>query len=712
MTDTFVRSVLADVEAALAARSADWMAAFEQTRAEDARTAAGAQAREAAERAAAAETREQALLAEHALALDEARAAAHTEVARLEAERAAELNRLQAEHDLAVGALHDEIARLVAAAESRAEELRADHDSAVAALHDEIARLTEAAAVAREAHRAEIDALREAHDLEMTARAAQPDDETPRAPRREDDDPSSNEPALRVLTLVGADWFRQHDADAEEGHQDPTTAGGEAGASPHERLRYQQPSDAPSDDAAPGAQYDDQVPGVQHDEAMPEAQYDDAMSGSQYDDLAAEPQDDDAAADARYDDVAMNARSDDAASDAGYVDAVADARYDDVIMEAGDEDAPIVEATFEDAVDDVEADRLREGDDGPLEVRLDAGASPDPAPDPGVTEAASATGSTAGQVPAEASQRPRPRALERMRDAMAQLDEATSLKDALDRLSDVLAQHVARSMVFIVRGDWLRGWRFSGFGEDAPAADAVVLAIEHTGEFRSVIEQGGRAEVHPSRFAGVMHSLAFAHLEGDATGVAVPVRLGGKTAAVLYVDEGEPGASPTNGAAEAVEILARHASRCLEAITATRSAAALGARASAAAAKQSGPAAATGQGGASSTSATGPEAEPTLSVVQAPTPAAPTPETLAAAERFAAIVVSEIKLYNEAAINMGRKKRDLRTRLHAEIDRARGLFGERMGGVPGHEAIFERELVRVLAAGDPELLGKPRAEAV
>jgi hypothetical protein len=35
-----------------------------------------------------------------------------------------------------------------------------------------------------------------------------------------------------------------------------------------------------------------------------------------------------------------------------------------------------------------------------------------------------------------------------------------------------------------------------------------------------------------------------------------------------------------------------------------------------------------------------------------------------------------------------------------------------MGAVPGHEAIFERELVRVLAGGDAELLGRPRAEAV
>jgi hypothetical protein len=205
-----------------------------------------------------------------------------------------------------------------------------------------------------------------------------------------------------------------------------------------------------------------------------------------------------------------------------------------------------------------------------------------------------------------------------------------------------------------------------------------------------------------------MHSLAFAHLDGDATGVAVPVRLTGKSVAVLYVDEGEPGGAATGGAAEAVEILARHASRCLEAITATRSAAALGARANGPGSNQSGPAArrdAVGEPAAVDGTAG-------LAVVPAPPVAPPSPEVLAAAERFAALVVSEIKLYNDAAIHMGRKKRDLRTRLHAEIERASGLFQERMATVPGHEVIFERELVRVLAGGDAELLGKPHADAV
>jgi hypothetical protein len=297
-----------------------------------------------------------------------------------------------------------------------------------------------------------------------------------------------------------------------------------------------------------------------------------------------------------------------------------------------------------------------------------------------------------------------------MRNALAQLDGAASLKDTLDRLADVLAEHSPRSMVFIVRGDWLRGWRFNGFGDHAPAADSVVLAIEHTGEFRPVIEEGARADVHPSRFGGAMHSLAFAHLDGDATGVAVPVRLTGKSVAVLYVDEGEPGGTATGGAAEAVEILARHASRCLEAITATRSAAAFGARANGPGSNQSSQAVRRDAGGEHQGAQA--ESAPGLAVVPPPPVPPPSPEVLAAAERFAALVVSEIKLYNDAAIQMGRKKRDLRTRLHAEIDRASGLFAERMGAVPGHEAIFERELVRVLAGGDAELLGRPRAEAV
>jgi len=76
------------------------------------------------------------------------------------------------------------------------------------------------------------------------------------------------------------------------------------------------------------------------------------------------------------------------------------------------------------------------------------------------------------------------------------------------------------------------------------------------------------------------------------------------------------------------------------------------------------------------------------------------------ARRYARLLVSEIKLYNETAVNEGRAHRDITRRLGAEIDRARRLYEERVPAAVadrGHH--FHQELVQTLAGGDPSLLG-------
>jgi hypothetical protein len=68
--------------------------------------------------------------------------------------------------------------------------------------------------------------------------------------------------------------------------------------------------------------------------------------------------------------------------------------------------------------------------------------------------------------------------------------------------------------------------------------------------------------------------------------------------------------------------------------------------------------------------------------------------------------VSEIKLYNEAAVKAGRERRDLLSRLRSEIDRARRLYEERVPATTGARSqYFHQELVQTLADGDPGLLG-------
>ena len=76
------------------------------------------------------------------------------------------------------------------------------------------------------------------------------------------------------------------------------------------------------------------------------------------------------------------------------------------------------------------------------------------------------------------------------------------------------------------------------------------------------------------------------------------------------------------------------------------------------------------------------------------------------ARRYARLLVSEIKLYNEAAVHIGRQKRDLMSRLRPEIERARRLYEERVpASVAARGTYFQQELVQTLADGDSALLG-------
>jgi hypothetical protein len=80
-------------------------------------------------------------------------------------------------------------------------------------------------------------------------------------------------------------------------------------------------------------------------------------------------------------------------------------------------------------------------------------------------------------------------------------------------------------------------------------------------------------------------------------------------------------------------------------------------------------------------------------------------EAVQSARRYARLLVSEIKLYNEAAVREARGEGDLRRRLGPEIDRARRMYEERVPStVPDRSQYFHQELVQTLARGDASLL--------
>jgi hypothetical protein len=76
------------------------------------------------------------------------------------------------------------------------------------------------------------------------------------------------------------------------------------------------------------------------------------------------------------------------------------------------------------------------------------------------------------------------------------------------------------------------------------------------------------------------------------------------------------------------------------------------------------------------------------------------------ARRFARLLVSEIKLYNEQKVSEGRNQSDIYDRLREDIDRSRQMYDKRVAPpVDARHDYFHQELVNTLAEGDPAKLG-------
>jgi hypothetical protein len=75
------------------------------------------------------------------------------------------------------------------------------------------------------------------------------------------------------------------------------------------------------------------------------------------------------------------------------------------------------------------------------------------------------------------------------------------------------------------------------------------------------------------------------------------------------------------------------------------------------------------------------------------------------ARTFAKLVATDIRLYNEQAVMLGRQHRDLARRLGEDLERGRDSFRRRFPDL-GDEgmSLLQDAYVQVLAAGDPSLL--------
>jgi hypothetical protein len=299
--------------------------------------------------------------------------------------------------------------------------------------------------------------------------------------------------------------------------------------------------------------------------------------------------------------------------------------------------------------------------------------------------------------------------------------------------------------MFIVKSQASIGWYARGF-DHPDAIKSVNVPLTADTVFRAVAGSRRALRGHISQSPATAQAIA--RLGGDPQGfVAVPLILRDKVAAVLYCDT--PQDEVPQATADLVEILVAFAGKVIDVLSAVPKAMGTapgvggtspGMRAPMPApAPAPAPPAAPPEPGGAATAMWGtgtmrpqptPLKPPTLPPGRTPVPQfTPGPPPLAPrstppsappgraiapedqkahddAKRFARLVVSEIKLYNESKVAEGRKTKDIYERLKEDIERGRQMYRDRVGApVRDTTDYFHDELVRILAGGDASALG-------
>jgi hypothetical protein len=318
--------------------------------------------------------------------------------------------------------------------------------------------------------------------------------------------------------------------------------------------------------------------------------------------------------------------------------------------------------------------------------------------------------------------------------SLASIEKGTSLSEVLTHLVGEVTKHLDRAAMFILKNNTAVGWYARGFDHNE-VVKALTIPLTADTVFRVVSASRHATRGHVTHSPGTMQALS--RLGGDPQGVlAVPLILRDKVAAVLYCDT--PQDEVPASAGDVIEILVSYAGKVIDVLSAQPRAGgpapapggtapggtSPGMRPPAPAAPQSplaesSPRGFSPEGGAM-------RAQPAATVYRPPTappggrlappPAPPTPAPRALppeeqkahddAKRFARLVVSEIKLYNEAKVTEGRKTRDIYERLKEDIERGRQMYHDRVSAtVRDASDYFQDELVRILAGGDANALG-------
>jgi hypothetical protein len=309
-------------------------------------------------------------------------------------------------------------------------------------------------------------------------------------------------------------------------------------------------------------------------------------------------------------------------------------------------------------------------------------------------------------------------------EAVSNIHAGSTQKEILRALLDAGSGYCSRIALFVVKAGAATGWQSRGFDND-----------DATKDFPLDLSSGPAAHSYQNRTAtpGNITEMGapFAeHFRSPANEqvLVLPLALKDKVAALVYADGGDSNhLDPA-----ALELLVIATSSWLEVISLRKQAAA----------KEDAPAMSRAEVAPPVRTISSfsdpfashapkhvpaqsvPEPEPAAEVVEvaaahAGAAAAPATATdpLAAlspedadmhrkAQRFARLLVDEIKLYNQAKVAEGRRNKDLYDRLKEDIDKSRGTFQKRYGNTAAASGdYFSQELLRSLAEDDITIMG-------
>jgi hypothetical protein len=310
--------------------------------------------------------------------------------------------------------------------------------------------------------------------------------------------------------------------------------------------------------------------------------------------------------------------------------------------------------------------------------------------------------------------------------AVSNIHAGSTQKEILRAFLDAGSGYCSRLALFVVKAGAASGWQSRGFGDDEAVKDfpfdLTAGPVAHTYQNRAatpgnIAEMGGR---FAEQFGGPANEQV----------LVLPLALKDKVAALVYADGGDSGKLDPN----ALELLVMATSAWLEVASLRKHTSAREDAEGPSSVERTAPPVQTVSSYSDPFAAHAPKHQP-AQVVAEPEPAAEVVEVASAhaasagaapaaatdplaglspedadvhrkAQRFARLLVDEIKLYNQAKVAEGRRHKDLYDRLKEDIDKSRGTFQKRYGNTAAASGdYFQHELLRSLAEDDISIMG-------